>query len=362
MQLLELRIKALRCIEQAELHFAPGINLITGANGAGKTSVIEAIHLMGYGRSFRGRVRDGMIRSGATQCEVFIRWLENRPGERHAGLLHTGNTWQAKLNGDNTNSLTELCSEIPIVTFEPGSHELIGGGAEHRRRYLDWGLFHVEPEFVQQWRRYARALKQRNTLLKTQAGPSLLAPWEREMAISGETISRYRSQYLEQLDRELNNTVMRYLPELGRAQLNFMPGWKRAELSLQDALTLSRPRDLQTGSTGVGPHRADWRVDYENLPNRETLSRGQEKLTALACVMAQAENYAHQKNEWPVVCMDDLASELDIQHQEQVLSHLAASQAQVILTATESPAILEKQIHAQARFHVKHGQVVALQA
>ena len=357
MHLLELRIKDLRCIQQAELHLAPGINLITGANGAGKTSVIEAIHLMGYGRSFRGRVRDGMIRSGATQCEVFIRWQENKPGDRHAGLLHTGNTWQAKLNGETTSSLTELCSEIPIVTFEPGTHELIGGGAEHRRRYLDWALFHVEPEFVQQWRRYARALKQRNSLLKTQAGPSLLAPWEREMAMGGETISRHRSLYLEQLDAEFNETVAKYLPELGRAQLNFMPGWKRAELSLLDALILSRTRDLHTGNTSVGPHRADWRVDYETLPHQEALSRGQEKLTALACVMAQAENYAHQKNEWPVVCMDDLASELDIEHQQQVLSHLAASQAQVILTATESPAVLEKQINVRARFHVKHGVV-----
>jgi len=358
MQLIELRIKDLRCIAQAELHFEPGINLITGGNGAGKTSLIEAIHLMGYGRSFRGRVRDGLIRSGVSQCEVFIRWREHRPGERQAGLLHTGSSWQAKLNGQETNSLTELCAEIPVVTFEPGSHELIGGGAEHRRRYLDWGLFHVEPEFIQQWRRYARALKQRNSLLKSQANAGLLNPWEKEMALSGEVINRYRSQYLEELDVELNQTVNQYLPELGQAHLVFIPGWKRADVSLLDALILSRQRDLQTGNTSVGPHRADWRVEYEMLPNREMLSRGQEKLTALACVMAQAENYANRKNEWPVVCMDDLASELDLQHQEQVLSHLAVSNAQVILTATESPLILGKEIKAQTRFHVKHGQVL----
>ena len=360
MQLLELRIKDLRCIQQAELQLAPGINLITGANGAGKTSIVEAIHLMGYGRSFRGRVRDGMIRSAASQCEVFIRWLENRPGERHAGLLHTGNTWQAKLNGEHTNSLTELCAEIPIVTYEPGSHELIGGGAEHRRRYLDWGLFHVEPEFVQHWRRYARALKQRNSLLKSQVSPNLLEPWEREMAMSGEIISRHRALYLEQLDIDFNHTVTQYLPELGRASLSFMFGWKRTELSLQDALILSRQRDMAVGNTSIGPHRADWRVDYQNLPNRETLSRGQEKLTALACVMAQAENYAQRKHEWPVVCMDDLASELDVQHQEQVLAHLSQSQAQVILTATETPIILAKQIALERRFHVKLGVVSQL--
>ena len=177
------------------------------------------------------------------------------------------------------------------------------------------------------------------------------------MALSGEIISRYRAQYLEQLDSELNDTVAKYLPELGRAQLGFLPGWKRAELSLQDALTLSRQRDLATGNTSVGPHRADWRVDYDKLPNRETLSRGQEKLTALACVMAQAENYAHQKKEWPVVCMDDLASELDRSHQEQVLSHLSASRAQVILTATEAPEILLNRIKVETRFHVERGVV-----
>lgn len=360
MQLIDLRIKDLRCIEQAELAFGPGINLVTGANGAGKTSIIEAIHLMGYGRSFRGRVRDGMIRSGKNQCEVFIRWQDARPGERHAGLSHTGSTWQAKLNGQNTTSLTELCAEIPVVSFEPGSHELIGGSAEHRRRYLDWGLFHVEQAFVQQWRRYARALKQRNSLLKSQASPALLEPWEREMSHSGEIISRYRADYLEQLDIDFNRTVSKYLPELGAARLSFMYGWKRAELSLQDALILSRQRDMAIGNTSVGPHRADWRVNYEALPNKETLSRGQEKLTALACVMAQAENYSQQKKEWPVVCMDDLASELDVVHLEQVLTHLSQSHAQVILTATESPEILKNQIQTERRFHVKQGLVTQL--
>ena len=178
--------------------------------------------------------------------------------------------------------------------------------------------------------------------------------------MSGEIISRHRALYLEQLDIDFNHTVTQYLPELGRASLSFMFGWKRTELSLQDALILSRQRDMAVGNTSIGPHRADWRVDYQNLPNRETLSRGQEKLTALACVMAQAENYAQRKHEWPVVCMDDLASELDVQHQEHVLAHLSQSQAQVILTATETPIILEKQIALERRFHVKQGVVSQL--
>src|SRR3546814_13658916 len=89
---------------------------------------------------------------------------------------------------------------------------------------------------------------------------------------------------------------------------------------------LARDRDLQSGFTSIGPHRADWHVSHGALPNGETLSRGQAKLTALTCVLAQAEHYVERRGEWPVVLLDDLASELDRAHQQRVLARLAAGQ------------------------------------
>jgi DNA replication and repair protein RecF len=356
MYLKKLHIHQLRNLTNTELVLAPGLNVFTGANGAGKTSVVEAVHVLGYGRSFRGRIRDGVVQAQKPFLELFIQFQDTQRGEQQAGLRHTGSSWTAKLNGENAVSLTELCAHIPVVCFEPGSHELLSGGAEHRRRFVDWGLFHVEPEFVPLWRRYSRALKQRNALLKLQAPASQLEAWEWEMASSGEFISRQRQQYLEKLEPILQKIAQHYLPELGEATLVFQPGWKRQELSLQDALILARTRDLQTGNTSAGPHRADWRVEYQSLQHQQALSRGQEKLTALACIMAQAESYCLQQQQWPVVCMDDLASELDQGHLNHVLTHLLQSGAQVLLTGTEKPQVLAEG-EIEKWFHVERGIV-----
>jgi DNA replication and repair protein RecF len=356
-ELTRLTAAGLRCLVDVELAFAPGLNLITGGNGAGKTSLLEAVHLLGYGRSFRGRVRDGLIRVGQPALEVFLEWRDGNGRVRRAGLRHAGATWEARLDGATAPSLTELCAELAVVTFEPGSHALIAGGGEGRRRYLDWALFHVEPEFLGLWRRYARALKQRNALLKSNPTPASLGAWEREMADSGEPLTRLRQAYLDSLESVLAATATEFLPELGSAGLTFQPGWRQADLPLADALLLGRERDLATGFTGAGPHRADWCLDYARLPAPAALSRGQEKLTALACVLAQARDFAARQGEWPVVCLDDLASELDIPHQQRVLEALLASGAQLLLTATEPPPVLAKLPAPARRFHVEQGRV-----
>lgn len=357
MRLTRLDVQQLRCLADVRFEPAPGLNLVTGGNGAGKTSLLEAIHLLGYGRSFRGRVRDGLVRSGQPALSVYAEWLDGQGRSRRAGLRHTGADWEARLDGAPAPSLTELCAELAVVSFEPGSHELIAGGAEHRRRFLDWALFHVEPSFLPVWRRYARALKQRNALLKRQPPATALAPWDQELALAGEQLTRLRADYLDRLEPVLATAAGEFLPELGAAGLQFLPGWRRQDSPLADALLLARDRDLAQGFTSVGPHRADWRVDYLGLPGREALSRGQEKLTALACVIAQARAFACDRGEWPLVCLDDLSSELDQAHLRQALASVLASGAQVVLTATEAPAILQGELAPAARFHVERGHL-----
>ena len=357
MLLTRLQVRQLRCLVEAELELAPGLNLITGANGAGKSSLIEAVHLLGYARSFRGRVSDGLIRTGASDLEVYAEWLDGHQQPHRAGLRHGGSRWQARMDGAAAPSLTELCAQVAVVTFEPGSHDLIAGGAEHRRRYLDWGLFHVEPAFVPHWRRYARALKQRNALLKSGPGHAALLPWDRELAEAGEGLTRLREAYLEELEPFLADQAQAFLAELGVASLEFRPGWKRVDLSLADALLLSRERDQAQGHTTVGPHRADWRLQFTGLPGREALSRGQEKLSALACVLAQAQHLAARRGDWPVICLDDLASELDLAHQRQVLQAAVGSGAQVLLTGTQVPDALTDGAFPYRLFHVEQGVV-----
>jgi len=365
MHIVRLSLSRVRRFDSVELAPRPGINLITGANGAGKTSLLEALHLMAYGRSFRGRVRDGLVQKGAEALDVFVEWREQGGAGpdgrvRRAGLRHGGQVWKGRLDGEDVAQLGSLCAALAVVTFEPGSHALVSGGSEPRRRFVDWGLFHVEPDFLPLWRRYTRALKQRNALLKAGAAPRQLDAWDHELAEAGTPLTSRRQHYLERLQERAVSIAADLAPGLQLQGLELQPGWRRHEMPLADALLMARDRDRTMGHTSVGPHRADWTVVYGQIPGRDALSRGQAKLTALSCLLAQADDYATQRGEWPVIALDDLGAELDRDHQQRVLRRLAATPAQVFITATEPPAALEDQLRPAAVFHVEQGAIQAL--
>lgn len=358
MQVQRVTVGQFRRFQHGQWSPAAGINLLVGDNGVGKTSYLEALHLISYGRSFRGRVRDGLIRQGQSALEVFVQW---QPGsdEGHChrgGLRHSGQEWQARLDGEDVAQLGQLCAALAVVTFEPGSHVLISGGGEPRRRFLDWGLFHVDPRFTPLWRRYSRALKQRNALLKQGASRMALAAWDQELAAVGEPLTAARMNYLARLQDQLLPLAEKIAPSLQIHALQFQPGWRRQEMPLADALLLAQERDRSQGFTSVGPHRADWSVLYADLQGREVLSRGQAKLTALACLLTQAADFAGERGHWPVLCLDDLGSELDRHHQTRILDFLQTTGAQVLVTATETPpAFMDRPI---AVFHVEHNGAV----
>ncbi|MDH5822608.1 DNA replication/repair protein RecF [Luteimonas sp. RD2P54] len=358
MRVTRLHVRNLRRLESIELEPGPGLNFLIGDNGAGKTSVLEALHLMAYGRSFRGRVRDGLVRSGCPALEVFVEWIERQCGQpRRAGLRHAGGDWSGRLDGEAVAQLGDLCAALAVVSFEPGSHALISGGGEPRRRFVDWGLFHVEQDFLAVWRRYARALRQRNALLKSLAPTDQLEAWDRELALAGEPLTAARQRYLERLEPLLREAVAGLAPMLGTATLQLQPGWRRDELPLEDALLLARDRDRALGHTSVGPHRADWRLGFSSAPNREPLSRGQTKLAALACLVAQARDYAACRGEWPVMVLDDLASELDRTHRQRVLATLREGGAQVFVSGTDWPDTQLPGLGQANLFHVEQGRV-----
>ena len=254
--------------------------------------------------------------------------------------------------------LGQLCAALAVVTFEPGSHALVAGGAENRRRFLDWGLFHVEPDFLPLWRRYARALKQRNALLKAGGAAGQLDAWDHELADAGEHLTRHRERYLTDLAPQAVASAARLTDGLQLQGLELQPGWRRQELSLADALLLGRERDRMTGHTGVGPHRADWSLQLAGLPGREALSRGQTKLTALSLLLSQAADYAGRRGHWPIIALDDLPSELDRDHQRRTLDFLLAQPGlQLFITATETPAALQERALEYRLFHVEQGRI-----
>ena len=354
MHLKELRVKDLRLLRDVSVELSDGWNAFIGANGAGKTSLLEAVFALSHGHSFRRGVRDTLSSLGSEGFSIFGVLARADGREHRLGLARRAGKLESRVDGESSG-IAGLVQTCAVACFEPGSHELISGPADERRRFLDWGVFHVEHEFLTLWRRYQRALRQRNSTLRDGDG-GVLEPWEIEMAESGDRLAGMRREYLQRLRSQLEPVLAEFLGELGGFDLNLQQGWPES-MGLAEALFDGRPRDRERGFTGRGPHRADWSVSFERAPRREHLSRGQEKLCALALVLAQASLYAEVGGDRAILCLDDLASELDLNHQEQVIRLARAQGGQVLLTGTELPAALVGSDRPLRKFHVEQGSI-----
>ena len=355
MRLEHLRLENLRNIVALELQFASGLNLIVGPNGAGKTSILEGAYLLSHAQSFRSGAIDSLIRRDAERL-ILSAQVTRHFGPIRLGLARNADGWEAKINGSPAATLGAVLRECAVVCFEPGSHALISGGGAERRRFLDWGVFHVEPDFLAHARQYSRVLRQRNAALKQNADDAELSAWDEALTFAGQPLARMRENYFARFSAELAAILSLLLPELGAPATLFAAGWPQDQ-GLAAVLADSRSRDRARGHTTRGPHRADWSIRFEHAPQREHLSRGQEKLCALACALAQARVFAGAFGEWPIIALDDLASELDSAHQKLVVDMLRAADAQIIISGIDIPEWLREGSRPIRMFHVEHGEV-----
>ncbi|MEO8803500.1 MAG: DNA replication/repair protein RecF [Rudaea sp.] len=358
MHLEWLHVANVRNIAELELALYPGVNVFIGPNGAGKTSILEAAYLLSYARSFRAGSNDALVRRGGEAATV-VASVAREGGTTRLGLSRSSRGWEARLNHAAVPNLATVLREFVLVCFEPGSHALISGPSQERRSFLDWGVFHVEPDYLSMARRYRRIVQQRNAALKQAASDAEMDVWDVQLAEAAAPLNAKRDAYFTRFSEDLSQLLALFLPELGLARPILSIGWPEA-MTLLECLGQNRDRDRARGHTSRGPHRADWSIHFEQAPLREHLSRGQEKLCALACVLAQARHYASVKNDWPVIALDDLTSELDAAHQQVVVDMLTSAGAQVLVTGVEMPEPLRHAEPDRAVFHVEHGQLRAL--
>lgn len=358
MRLTRLHIENLRNIARLDIDLAPSLNVFIGANGAGKSSILEAAFVLSHAQSFRGGSPDALLRRGQSRFAVAAT-LERAQGEKRIALIRECASWSARVDQTDVAQVSTAVRETAVVCFEPGSHELISGAGRERRRFLDWGVFHVEQAFLAAAKRYRRVLHQRNAALKQAASDQELDIWDAELGHAAEAVDRLRRDYFARFAPRLEETLARFLPELGESAIEWERGWPE-ESGLQAVLEQRRGLDRARGHTSRGPHRADWAIRFAQAPQREYLSRGQEKLCALACVLAQAQVHADACGEWPVIALDDLGSELDLDHQRRVLEWLRRGCEQVLISGVELPDALSGESAAARVFHVEHGSLRGL--
>lgn len=367
MRLASIRIRNVRALAEVAIEPGPRINVLAGPNGSGKTSFLEAVHLLSLGRSFRTRRVRAVIRHGVDSLTVSGRVLrggeEEDGAETRIGIEREATRARFRVDGEEVRSVSSLARRLPAMVIAPEGLKALLEGGEHRRRLLDWTLFHVEPQYLGVLQRYGHVLRQRNALLREppRAGVAQeLDAWEEQLADCGERLDSMRRLHME--SDAMRGTVGRMMEELLSEPVTweYRSGWERGA-DLRGLLAAQRARDRQAGFTTAGPHRADfvWRRRRGGMA-RDSLSRGQGRLLVMAFEMAQAAYVAESADTRPVLLVDDLGTELDVENMQRLLSRIAALGLQVFISSVlEELTTLVRSSGTARLFHVKQGEVHA---
>lgn len=366
-------VDCFRNLKAIDFHPAPGFNLIYGKNGSGKTSLLESIHYLSVGRSFRTHKISPLLQLDKQSFLIVaaIAGSEGRIGlsKNRQGAL------DLRVFSETQKNFQRVAELLPLQLINSDSLSLLEGGAKLRRRFLDWMMFHVEHSFISRWRNYRQAVSQRNACLKSlsrQSGRSglreedkkLLQVWEAEIAELGETIDSDRRRLFDSLMPYFREILSDFLPS-HEFEIEFRSGWDKAQ-SLLETLQSNRDRELQYGMTLYGPHRADFQIKIDGLSASEILSRGQIKLLVCALKLAAGQlidRLSFEENEVVNRCIylvDDLASELDRPNRAKVIDKLKTSGSQCFFTAIDAedlPEVAEISKKSSGQFHVEHGKM-----
>ena len=353
MALHSLLIQNLRILEQLEIRLAPDANLFVGDNGAGKTSILEAIDLLSRGRSFRERRTQPLMKTGTQELIVSCA-LKVSTGITQLGIQKQAKQTTLHQDGEKVASISSHASSLPVVSMHPDSHQLIQGGAKQRRNYLDWSTFHVKHTFLQIWRNYNKCLKQRNQALRNQCSEKELQVWTHELSQIGKDVDRERSTIFEQIIPIFLEYSRRLLPEC-EIDIQYHRGWPK-EQELQEALAEIQPQERQHKTTRLGAHRANLKITLDRQEAAAIASRGQQKLIAASLLLAQIEHLQQQSGQKSIVLLDDVRAELDQQHSLALFEALQSLGCQVFITAIEEAHVDMSGWEEHKVFHVKQGR------
>ncbi len=351
MRVKTLSINNLRNICSAKIEIDPCLNCFIGDNGAGKTSVLEALAVLSKGRSFRSGQASSLIGPDAKHFQIVATIESKSKNLNQVGIERGNDSWTARCNGENVTQLSQLTQLLPYVLLEPGSHTLVSGSPDGRRKYLDWGVFHVKHDYLNLWRRYSRVLKQRNAALR-QSSHGVVESLNPQFIEFGERLSQAREEHVVLLNQVLKEKLPIFSETLSDMALAYRKGWTGDGLG--EAIHASALRDQDRGLTHPGPHKADLYLSMQGAPAKERLSRGEQKSMTAAMILAQAQLIA-ENGESPVLMLDDLSSELDRAHFEKVLASGLELDAQILLTGTSLSANIKSLVEDPVVFHVEQG-------
>lgn len=329
MTIKQLKIQNLRNIAEADVQFSDGINFVTGKNGSGKSTLLEAIYMLGRGRSYRTAKFGPVVRHGEKFLTLYA--VSSLEREHRIGIQKSATQTSIRVDGENATRLSSIAKMTPLQILTPMSHEILERGPEYRRRFLEWGVFHVEPSYFTVYKKFTKALKQRNIVLKN--APDTVASWNHTLGTLGEELNKLREKYFTDLQIALANEL-RALDIQGNIQMFWKRGWEDGS-RLEQVLGDKEPSDIRQGYTQAGPQRADIKLMFDQRSAFTSISRGQQKMIITSLHLAQAAITKRFTGNHPILLFDDLVAELDVDNRDKLLQRIKQIGCQALITTTE---------------------------
>ncbi len=352
MQLSEIKVSNFRNHKQIAISFTDRITVLTGENGAGKTSLLEAISILGSARSFRsGKIVDlikhGTERSvieGLVRCELYENSIR-------AELKPTRKAMT--LNGKKLHQVRDLMHVMPFVIFSPADHRIVEGDASDRRLFLNKAVSQWDFNYADDLRGFQRVLLQRNRILKENKGnfgvlhqvSKSLSPWDEQFIHYSIALTKSRTRYLQEFENvyvvcyktlanKSNLVGIKYISSLFE---NPGKDTENKEEIIKEKLQESLKEDMLRGSTNIGPHRDEISLTIDGNQAKFYSSQGEKKTIALALRLAEVDLIQRQHKKAPMLLVDDVSSELDCNRRQALIGLLREGDSQVLITATELP-------------------------
>jgi DNA replication and repair protein RecF len=357
MSLAALQATNFRNLQELNLDFSPTCNLFYGENGSGKTSLLEAIYYLGSSRSFRSHLISRVIQYNRNKFSLYGEILKNDASISIGIERILNGESKIRIAGENVSSAAELAKLLPLQLITQNNFTFLNGGPKYKRKFIDWGLFHVEPIFFPLWQEANRALKQRNSALKSNLPYNFLAPWDHKLNEVAQPLHHLRKNYIEKLLPIVNELLSSTLDNYA-ITIDYYAGWD-TELVFKDILTVNLQRDYKTGFTNFGPHKSDLHFTINNIPIQDVLSRGQQKLFIFALYLAQGILLKQLTNKQCIYLIDDLPAELDEKKRLAIIQTLRTIDAQIFVTGLAKEYFSSFINIANIKlFHVEHGNII----
>lgn len=368
MRLKKIFLHSFRNIDTAELLPGNRFNVIVGKNAQGKTNLLESIYLLGTLKSFRLTKNPDLIKIGAPSAMI-RGWVERDGVTREISISVETSSKKVRLDNKGVSRPSDFFGCLNMIVFCPEDISMIRGLPESRRRYLDRAVFSGDVNYLSIHHKYFKILKNRNTLLKngTTAG---LDVWTERLAEVGAVMIRKRLDYLKEISELLADfyATIAGLPE--KAEVGYRSEgvgkglWLHSLGQLQerlfDALTKKIPEELRKGATLVGPHRDDIELNIDGRILKLHGSQGEQRSFILALKMAEIEFSKKRFGSPPILLLDDMTSELDLERNHNFMEFLEGSDMQVFITTTSTDNLCLSKRGDYTVFPVHGGKILEM--